>query len=147
MKNILKLTLSNLIFSLIYLALHFFFSIAAHDMLSDMPYLFMRICYIVFSFIVFFFLGKLLKCEGKKNHLKYYLIFCAVSIILCILTAIFDTYIFVVFNTAPLLFDFEILDLFFPWLEEFEITTLIIMLIENAMKISASYLGAKTKFE
>lgn len=147
MKNTLKLTISNLIFSLIYLVGHYIFSIIAHDMFSDMPYLFMRICYVVISFVVFLILGKILKCESKKIYLTFYLVFCAISIIFCILNAIFDTYVFVVFNTAPLLFYLENLGLLFPILEELEIPILIVMLMENAMKILTLYLGANFKFK
>lgn len=146
MKNALKLVLSNLIFSLIYLAGHFIFSMIAHDTtLFDMIYLFMSVCYIVISFVMFILFGRLFKFENKNDYLKCYLTFCAVSIILWILLAIFDTNLFVIFNTAPLFFDFELLALFFPIIDELELSALFIMLIENAVKISALYLGSKVK--
>lgn len=145
MKKVIKLTLFNFVFSLIYYGLHFTFSMAFDAIFHKTPIIFMSVCYIIISFVVFIFFGKLFKLENKNDYLKCYLTFCAISIILCVVFALFDIYLFVIFNTAPLFFEFEYLDLFFPIIDELELSTLVIMLIENTIKILALHLGAKLK--
>lgn len=145
MKKFIKLIFFNIIFSLIYCGLHFTFSMAFDVLFQDTPPVFMSVCYIVISLILFMIFGGLFKLENKSDYLKCFLIFCAISIIFCILVILFDSNLFVIFNTSPLFFGFgfEFLAFFFPIIEELELGTLVIMLIEDAIKILALYLGAK----